>query len=72
MAPRIGGQVAGPPQAVANKPAPLFVIPAKAGTHLLTERQNAPARWWILREMGPRFRGDDAFEYGAPNLESGQ
>ncbi len=38
------------------------VIPAKAGTHLLPLIQIQPARWWKVREMGPRFRGDDELE----------
>jgi hypothetical protein len=36
----------------------IFVIPAKAGTHLLSWRPDAPS------EMDPRVRGDDEGFWG--------
>jgi len=38
---------------------PTIVIPAKAGTHLQNDPSTNRLYLPIVREMGPRFRGDD-------------
>ncbi len=39
----------------------LFVVPAKAGTHLSTGEAPQQESRGRMRHMGPRFRGDDRF-----------